>query len=300
MKKEKETSQEQPSYAFKVRKHRSKKEFLVIDGLLMIEDDRLIQGKRSQRSSAHPPIRLKIEISDEDLSRLSSYAVCYENEFYSKFSNLLVSAVREAKTGARGKHKGRETSVSWIKREARFLHALFSYINDSDINPDYYRDLIESIPSDEREMFRKLDRQGRDLGYDPILLTAYHLEKSYGTGKLTTMKLKPFYSGTDSAESFNNTYIQPGRKESEAYFKEMLKAALIKHNGVKYLCRKGEKGLRYDFREDLARRSDMMPCDEFTNLVDIGPIGKKNPYYKEALAILLEEIRAEPLFQMTF
>jgi hypothetical protein len=159
MKKKKEIYSRQLSRALNVRKHRTKKDTFIIDGSLMIEDGRSINGKKSHISSAHPPIDVRLVISEEDLYRLFAYSFNYENDFSGQFSTMLADAVRQSEIGARGKHKGHEITLSWIKRGASFLHTLFSLINDSDIKPEYFRDLIEKSPCDEREYLRRTTRK---------------------------------------------------------------------------------------------------------------------------------------------
>lgn len=285
-------------FSIKISRHRTDKARLTIDVVLGIENGQYIQGKKSHRHTAHPPINFKLVISEEDLHRLLSYVVNYEFDFRDKlsiFCIMLADAVRQSQIGARGKHKGHETTLYWIKQEASFLHTLFTLINDCDVKPDYFNDLIENIPADERLYFRK------GKGYDPVMLTAYQLEERlYGPKKLAAIGLKPFYSGTDSLESFYITYVQPGRKESETFFITKLKPILLQRCGATHFCKEGQKGLLYPIIDVLARRSDMVPCDEKGNEIEVGPIGKKNPHYKEALTELFEEIRKDALFDITF
>ncbi len=158
MKKNKDTLKPQFSQVLNIKKHREK-DLLTIDGVLMIEDGCRIHGKMLHKSSAHWPINFQLAMSEEDLHRFFSYSCNNDSDFSGQFSLVLADAIQRIKKGARGKNRGNETTLFWIKTEAGYLYLFFSYWFKKKIQewPEYLQNLIEIAKSD---------------GYEPYITTS--------------------------------------------------------------------------------------------------------------------------------
>lgn len=264
------------SHVVKVRKHRTKKDTYIIESVLMIEDGCRIVGKRSHRTSAHPPINFKLEISEDDLHRLFSYAVNNNSDFSGQVSLVLADAIEQTNIGARGKHKGRETAMFHIKIEAGLLYLLFSELCGKSLKicPPFFQRLIDRTA--DYKAFIEVSGQPY-----PVMLTAYCLEEYYGNKHLASLGLNPFFS--DGFSHFLYTYIKP----QLAMCKNMFSRMLV-YKGVTHL-KKMSTGEVFAYTPLLAARDDMTPCDMSGNVL--------NPWPKKELS---EEIYINPPFADIF
>lgn len=197
MRKKKETHEEVIySHVSKVDTHRKDKNQLKIKGVLMIE----------------PPINLTLGISKEDLQRLFHYAVNSGNDLSGELSVLLADAIHQTKKRARGTHKGREITVSHIKREAGLLYLLFTEAESEPVKYPFFKKLLDTLDDDHKEFDKN---SGQPF---PVMLTAYCLEKYYGE-RLKNIGLNLFH--TDSFDSFFHTYINPSLMQCKKSFLSM-------------------------------------------------------------------------------
>lgn len=248
MKKKKEISQKQFSHAVNVRKHRTKKDTAVIDGVLMIEDGCRIWGEKSFRQAGHAPINLKLVLSEDDLHRLLSCASHPESDFSWQFSIILADAIQQNQKGARGKHKGRETIVVHIKLGAGLLYLLFTELCRKPLHdcPSFFQKLINKL--DDYRTF--IEDSGQPY---PVMLTAYCLEEYYRK-TLSLLGINPFFS--EGFSHFFYTYINPQLAMCEKMFSRMLV-----YKGVTHLKKRGTNEV-FIYTDILAARDDMVPCDK--------------------------------------
>lgn len=245
------------SHAHKVKKPRTDKGPLAIECVLMIEDGCRIVGKKSHRTSAHPPINFKLEISDEGLHRLFSYAVNNNSDFSGQFSLVLADAIQQTKIGARGKHKGRETDMFHIKVEAGLLYLLFSELDGKPLHecPAFYQELDKRL-ADHKEF---IEDSGQPY---PVMLAAYCLEEYYGK-ELSKLGLNLFFS--EGFSHFFHTYIKPHLTMCKKMFTRELE-----YKGVTHL-KKMSTGEVFAYTPLLAARDDMTPCDMSGNVLNPRP-----------------------------
>lgn len=264
------------SHAVNVRKHRTKKDTTVIDCVLIVEDGCRIQGKYSFKETGHAPINLGLVLSIDDLHRLLSYASNQESDFISQFSLILGDAIQQNQKGARGKHKGRETTVFNIKLDASLLYLLFTELSSKPLHdcPSFFQKLVNRLDDDTKDF---IENAGQPY---PVMLTAYCLEEYYGK-TLSVIDLKPFFS--EGFDSFFYTYIKPKLEMCEKMFSRMLI-----YKGVTHL-RKRDTNQVFGYTDILAHREDMMPCDKHGK--DLRPMPKRE---------LPEDIINTPPFDFIF
>ena len=244
------------SHTIKVHRHRTDKHIIIAEGSLTIEDGCRIRGKRLRQSN-HPPIKLKLEISEDDLQRMFSYACNSDGDFSGRFSLLLAGAIEQLKKGARGTHKGRENDVFHIKIEAGLLYLLFSALCNMPLHgcPAFFQKLVDRV-SEHKEFI-----EGSGQPY-PVMLTAYCLEEYYGSD-LASLGLNPFFS--EGFSHFFNTYIKPQSAMCKRMFLKMLE-----YKGVTHLKKTGTDRI-FAYNPFLAARSDMLPCDKNGNVLEPVP-----------------------------
>lgn len=184
------------------------------DGVLNIEDGCPIWGKAGHKQTRHAPINLKLVLSIDDLHRLFSYASNRESNFIDQFSLMLVDAIRRTRKGARGKYKGKETTLFWIKTEAACLYIFFSYWCKKQVNywPKCLQKLLDTANRDGYEDYLKTTKRK----YSARELTSYCLEKYY-MENLENYGLRPF----DDPNNFYITYIQPSLKLGRELMKKV-------------------------------------------------------------------------------
>ncbi len=196
------------SHTREVKRSRKDKERLTIDGVLKFEDGQYSEGKL--------PINIKLVISEKDLPRLYSNTFCETSDFSWQFSLVLADAIKQIAKGARGKNKGNETTLFWIKTDAGCLYVFFSYWCKKKIQdwPEYLQRLV-SIANDEGCNLK--DTKGRR--YAAREMTEYCIEKYYGE-YLRRHGLKQ----TDDSTNFYITYIHPQLKECRKQMKELIES----------------------------------------------------------------------------
>ncbi len=208
MKKRKEPTHEKasPSTFLKVRQ-RTKGHSITIEGFVKPMREAFIRGEHVFRRAGNDTIKLKVTVSPSDWAKLWSYCLNYRNEFVEQFwSNLIYPAMMELETkkGARGRNKEKQQLVHWIKTEASFLYAFFSYWCKKPLKewPGYLKRLEVMAKKDDYGDYIK-----RKSRYDAQGLTDYCLRKLYEKNAQRA-ELKLF----DNPENFLLTYVHAERR----------------------------------------------------------------------------------------
>lgn len=212
MKKGNAIEREQLPQVKATRGQKAKKEYIKIECALSLPEDVYIEGKRSVKQRNHEPINLTINLLENDLYRLFSYTN-YSTDFVSQFSYILGTAAEQIKRGARGKFKGKETTIFWIKAESKALYNLFSVIctKPPTAYPSYFNNLLVKHIQRVQPKYNHLFFQGDTP--DALALTAFCIEK-YQDAKGTpvgSIGLNSFL-GTlmwgENMDTFRVTYIE--------------------------------------------------------------------------------------------
>lgn len=165
-----------------------------------------------------------------------------EDQFLSEiyaFTDAALEALKKKKP--RGKHKRTLELVSEIKDKAGWLYPFLKYWCKKSIDswPDPFKCIIKIAENEGVEDF--LEMKGK---YDPVVITAYCIEKVHGK-EAKKLGLKPFFEfeERESIENFYFTYIQAKKlpqfvhksliagkepKEVEMIFNLLLKGETIK------------------------------------------------------------------------
>jgi len=204
MRKRKEPTHDQtPPSTFPKVRHR-KGHPITIEGFLRPEKEAFIRGENAFRKAGTDAIKLKLIVSPSDWPKLWSFCVNYQNDFARRFySDLIYPAMMELETkkGAKGNKKSSEEFVRWIKTEASFLYAFFSYWTKRPVRdwPDYLQTLVGKIEKDGWFDYLFKGQRGTNR---PYKLTRYCIEKGYRS-LLESHGLRPF----DNPQNFLKTYI---------------------------------------------------------------------------------------------
>lgn len=205
MKKGNAIEREQLPQVKATRGQKAKKEYIKIKCTLPLPEDIYIEGKRSVKQRNHEPITLTINLLENDLYRLFSY-MNYSTDFVSQFSYILGTAAEQFKCGARGKSKGNETTIFWIKVESKALYNLFSVIctKPPKVYPSYFNNLLDNIVPKYRHLFF------RDDTPNSLALTAYCIEKSQkAKGRsLESIGLNSFCKTLPQGKKLNSFYLR--------------------------------------------------------------------------------------------
>ena len=203
MKKRKEPTHDQTSPAtfFKVRQ-RTKELPITIEGFIKIKEGAFLQGEGFKQKE--DKIKLKVTIPSSDWRKLWKFCLRYTDDFAKQFwSNLIYPAMKELETkkGARGRYKESKHFVNWLKDDASFLYAFFTYWCKNPVEdwPDYLQRLISKVKKDGWYDYIFKEKGGTNR---PYRLTRYCIEKVYGA-LLESCGLKPFAD----PKNFSETYI---------------------------------------------------------------------------------------------
>lgn len=205
MKKEKAAEQKHLPKVKTTRGQKTKKEYIKIECALSLPEVVYIEGKRTVKQRNHEPIKLTINLLENDLYRLFSYTN-YSTDFVSQFSYILGTAIEQIKRGARGKFKGKEPTIFWIKAESKALYNLFSVIctKPPTAYPSYFNNLLNNLVPKYRRLFFRGDTP------NPLALTAYCIEKSQrAKGRpLESIGLNSFCKTVKQEKKLNSFYLR--------------------------------------------------------------------------------------------
>ena len=152
---------------------RTTKHSLTIKSLIKIKDGLVIESSEGRRSQNHTPIKMEIIISRNDLERLFWLIMSCPSYFIAGFQEEFINpALLYIQKGARGRSKGKETTLFWLKAESRELYHLFRFIIDTGKTPSYFKKLLRIIDGLEIKKLFKL-KSGK---LDPTALAAYCIE----------------------------------------------------------------------------------------------------------------------------
>ena len=223
---------------FKVRR-RTKKDPITIEGYIGIEEGCLIKGEQGikqifseteeenfneqekeeenwekKERKVVDSFKLKVIINSGDWGKFWSYCLLNQNDFAKHFwSDLIYPAMKELETkkGARGVKKYSQNLVNWIKPEAGFLYAFFSYWFKRKNHewPDYFQKLVKMVEANGWLKYLE-GKRGTNKSYR---LTRYCVEKIYGEA-IRGVGLKMF----DDPTNFYRTYIQKSASKARKIF----------------------------------------------------------------------------------
>jgi hypothetical protein len=189
-------------------KSRTTKDPLKIQSGIKLQDGLRILGEDGMRTKGHPSIEFTMTISRHDLQRLHFLALNYPEYFAKGFhQEFILPALHHTSKGARGKFKGKETTLFWIKAEAAELYNLFKFLRRTGKRPSYFKALLkklETLKDHHKLLF--FDKHGNP---DPVALTAYCIELYLRRiGKpLDSLELDSFCQKLLDGDALDNFYV---------------------------------------------------------------------------------------------
>jgi len=217
MEKKKKNKERLKDYPFDRVKSRSKKHPLNIDGAIKIKDGLVILGD-GYKTKNHFPIRFHLSILRDDCRRLYSLISKYPDYFVEGFEQEILwpALIFMNSSGARGKFKGKGTTLYWLRAESAELYELFSSLIKYKKSPSYFQKLLDEINKsrNEKQFYKENGIP------DPVALTAIcmqHYMKKMNE-PLNSLGIRSFIDRIKKGEleSFYTHYIK-GEKPLSLY-----------------------------------------------------------------------------------